>query len=88
MTCIDPHLRPSRAEREDVAALLAIAFAEGRLDLVEYEDRVAAAYAGRTNADLGRLLLDLPPPGAPSRPRRRPVGARAGSLRPWAQGRS
>lgn len=77
----DPHLRPSRAEREDVAVLLAIALSEGRLDLAEYEERVAAAYAARTNADLGRLLLDLPPPGEPARRRRWPV--RAGSLRPW-----
>lgn len=65
---IDPRLRPSRQERDDVAALLGLAFAEGRLDLREFDERVTAAFAARTAADLGRLLVDLPPP---ERPRRR-----------------
>ena len=59
---INPQLRPSQRERDDVAALLGLAFAEGRLDAREFEERVGAAFAARTAADLGRLLLDLPPP--------------------------
>lgn len=59
---INPQLRPSQQERDDVAALLGLAFAEGRLDLREFEERITAAFAARTAADLGRLLVDLPPP--------------------------
>ncbi|HVX46028.1 MAG TPA: DUF1707 domain-containing protein [Mycobacteriales bacterium] len=68
---INPRLRPSQRERDDVATLLGLAFAEGRLDLREFEERVGAAFAARTAADLGRLLVDLPPPEQPARRRRR-----------------
>jgi len=55
-------VRPSTVERENVIALLGIALTEGRLDGYEYSERVAAAYRARSDADLGRLLLDLPAP--------------------------
>jgi Domain of unknown function (DUF1707) len=70
----DPDLRMSQAERDEVVALLAGHFADGRLTVEEYEERVEAALAARTGRDLEPLLEDLPaadPPAAPARPRRR-----------------
>lgn len=55
-------LRAAFADREAVARLIAIAFGEGRLEVPEFEWRVRAAYAARTEAELGLLLVDLPPP--------------------------
>lgn len=43
-------------------------FSQGRLDAGEYEDRIMAAYAARTSADLGQLFADLPRPGAAPAP--------------------
>jgi len=63
-------IRPGTVERENVITLLAIALGEGRLDTIEFEQRVAAAYRARSDADLGRLLLDLPAPPI-EQPRRR-----------------
>ena len=68
-----PHpvaIRPGTVERENVVTLLAIALSEGRLDTTEFEQRVEAAYRARSDADLGRLLIDLPAPWAEP-PRRR-----------------
>jgi uncharacterized Tic20 family protein len=73
-----PHvpIRPSTVERENVIALLGMALAEGRIDGYEFSERAAAAFQARSDADLGRLLLDLPaPPIAvpepiPQKPRR------------------
>ncbi len=55
-------IRVSDAEREAVVARLGAAVAEGRLELAEFEDRAALAYASRTEVDLARLVADLPPP--------------------------
>jgi hypothetical protein len=81
----DPDLRVSQAERDQVAAVLARHFADGRLTVEEYEERVEAAFAARTGRDLEPLLADLPaadPPPAPARPatprhQRRPFRAPA-----------
>jgi hypothetical protein len=54
--------RVSDAEREAVVARLGVAAAEGRLEFAEFEDRAALAYASRTEADLARLVADLPSP--------------------------
>jgi Domain of unknown function (DUF1707) len=70
----DPDLRVSQAERDEVVAVLAGHFADGRLTVEEYEERVGAALTARTGRDLEPLLEDLPtadPPAAPARPRRR-----------------
>ena len=70
----DPDLRVSQAERDEVVAVLAGHFADGRLTVEEYEERVEAALAARTGRDLEPLLEDLPaadPPAAPARSRRR-----------------
>jgi hypothetical protein len=58
-------IRASDAERERVARFLAAAFADGRLDLVEYDHRTAAVYAAVFRDELTPLLDDLPPPDEP-----------------------
>jgi hypothetical protein len=70
----DPDLRVSQAERDEVVAVLAGHFADGRLTVEEYEERVEAALAARTGHDLEPLLADLPaadPPPTAARTRRR-----------------
>lgn len=56
-------LRASDAEREATVARLHQALGEGRLDLTETEERVAAAYAARYHDEFPALLADLPQPG-------------------------
>jgi Domain of unknown function (DUF1707) len=53
-------VRASDAEREQTVALLQRGLADGRLALAELEERVAAAYAARTRAQLRDLTADLP----------------------------
>lgn len=73
----NPDLRVSQAERNEVAAALGRHYADGRLSVAEYEERVAAALEARTGRDFEPLLADLPaptpatPPTA-DRPRPRP----------------
>jgi hypothetical protein len=72
--------RVSHAEREAVAERLRVALEEGLLDLTEFDERVRGAYAAKLNADLARLVTDLPNPQpvpvpqpaepTPDRPRR------------------
>ena len=63
-----PAARASDADRERVAAALRAAFADGRLTMPELEERLAAAYAARTDGELGTIVHDLrtsaPQPGA------------------------
>ncbi|MEJ7704781.1 MAG: DUF1707 domain-containing protein [Geodermatophilaceae bacterium] len=47
-------------EREQAVTHLGTAFAEGRLDLAEYDERVASAYGAKTASDLLHLTADLP----------------------------
>ena len=54
-------LRASDADRFTAAHLLAEAYAEGRLDLVEHDERVDLARAARLVGDLVPLLDDLVP---------------------------
>jgi hypothetical protein len=57
----DPsHLRASDMERERAAAEIRDHFAAGRLTDEELDERVAAAYAARTQHDLDVLRADLP----------------------------
>ena len=53
-------LRAGNADREQVVAELNKAFAEGRLDVRELDERVAAAYAAKTMGELAPLTADLP----------------------------
>ena len=56
----DDPIRASDADREAVVATLREAFTDGRLTLDEFDERMAAAYAGRTWGDLRGLTADLP----------------------------
>jgi hypothetical protein len=78
--------RVSHAEREAVADRLRVAAGEGRLDMEELSDRLEAAFAARTYADLVPLTHDLPdhqagvpaPAATPATAHHR-VGGRPGS---------
>ncbi|CAN5581749.1 DUF1707 domain-containing protein [soil metagenome] len=56
----DASLRAADTDRIQVAQLLTDAAAQGRLDLTEYEDRLAKAYAAKTLDELDELSADLP----------------------------
>jgi hypothetical protein len=60
-----PVVRASDADREATVTRLQRAVAEGRIDLSEFGDRVEAAYAAGTHADLAALVADLPPDAPP-----------------------
>jgi hypothetical protein len=53
-------MRVSDVERQAAAERLRAAMGEGRLDLLEYDNRIAAAYQAVTYADLNKLFVDLP----------------------------
>lgn len=52
-------LRASDADRDKVAEVLHAAFADGRIDMDEHNDRVAAALSAKTFNDLTPLTADL-----------------------------
>jgi hypothetical protein len=64
---VAPGVRASNADRDRVAAALQAAFAEGRLTMPELEERLTAAYAAGTDAELATIMRDLraspPQPG-------------------------
>ncbi len=53
-------MRAGDKDRELVAEQLRSALSEGRLTLVEYDERLQQAYAARTYGDLDGILDDLP----------------------------
>ncbi len=53
-------MRASDRDRAVIEAVLADAFAEGRLTRAEYDERADAALASRTLGDLVPLVADLP----------------------------
>jgi hypothetical protein len=55
-----PELRVSDRDRDAVAQILQAAFAEGRLDDDEFDERMRAALTARTGGDLEKLTTDLP----------------------------
>jgi hypothetical protein len=57
-------MRVSDSERQAAVDRLRLAHDEGRLDLDEYDRRLAAAYASKTYGDLDQLFLDLPASGS------------------------
>jgi hypothetical protein len=86
---VDPsQLRISDDDRHRVAELLRDAAGEGRIDLAELDERLEAAYAARTYADLIPITVDLPAHPAQVAPvpaPRREVAVPAGSHRSsWA----
>jgi hypothetical protein len=54
-------LRASDADREVVHGVLAEAFADGRLDRTEYDDRSSTVLAARTLGELPPIVADLVP---------------------------
>jgi Domain of unknown function (DUF1707) len=77
----DPRsMRAGNADRERVVKLLNDAFAEGRLDVGELDERVSRAYSAKTLGELDPLIADLPVPRqevhpvrpVPPHPARRP----------------
>jgi hypothetical protein len=60
-----PGTRASDRDRDAVLQRVQQAFAEGRLDDAEFDERMRAALTARTYADLDVLLTDLPAAAAP-----------------------
>ena len=56
----DDPIRASDVDRDAVVTTLRDAYTVGRLTLDEFDERMAAAYAGKTWGDLRRLTVDLP----------------------------
>jgi hypothetical protein len=56
----DDPIRASDADRDAVVTTLRDAYTAGRLTLDEFDERMAAAYAGRTWGDLREITVDLP----------------------------
>lgn len=54
-----PAMRASDADRERVVVLLQTAVADGRLNLDEFDERTAGAYAAKTQDELAALTRDL-----------------------------
>jgi hypothetical protein len=54
-------VRIGDVERRAAVRRLERALREGRLTVTEFDERVGAAWAGRTRADLDALTADLPP---------------------------
>ena len=54
------HLRVGTAEREAVADILRREHVAGRLDIDEFDERVARCLAAKTYAELDQLIGDLP----------------------------
>jgi hypothetical protein len=55
-----PSLRIGDTEREATAAELREHYAHGRLTLEEFNERLDAVFAAKTQSDLSRLTADLP----------------------------
>ncbi|MGK5534009.1 DUF1707 SHOCT-like domain-containing protein [Streptomyces sp. URMC 129] len=70
-----PAVRASDADRDKIAAILAEALAEGRLDPEEHAERVEAAYRAKTFGELEPLISDLPAGQRPSAPAAAPSSA-------------
>jgi hypothetical protein len=77
-------MRVSDAERQAAAERLRAAMGEGRLDLLEYDTRLARAYQAVTYADLDKLFTDLPAHAAPSKVPAVATPARPAVARPSA----
>ena len=56
----DRSIRVGDSERDAVAAILRRQHVEGRLDAVEFQERLDRCLAAKTYAELDRLIADLP----------------------------
>jgi len=77
-----PAVRASDQERDAVVQRVQQAFAEGRLDDTEFDERMRAALTARTHADLDLLLTDLPAASAPAQAPAAGAAGPAGSRSP------
>jgi len=75
-----PAVRASDRERDAVVQRVQQAFAEGRLDDAEFDERMRAALTARTHADLDILLADLPAETAAPGPAPAAAGRRPGRV--------
>lgn len=76
---ISPGIRASDAERDHFVRELGRHLGTGRLDLAEYDDRVAQVYKSATQEELKAVLADLPatsPARAATRGSRFPIWQR------------
>jgi Domain of unknown function (DUF1707) len=71
-------LRVSDAEREAVAAELREHYAQGRLTMEDFQQRLDAAFAARIRRDLDAVTHDLPAVRPPSTPLPVHTGRRGG----------
>ncbi len=65
----DTSVRASDAERNEVADKLSRHFSEGRLDAIEFKERLDRAMGAKTRGDLHGLFDDLPTLRAPDTPK-------------------
>lgn len=77
-------MRAADRDRAVIQAVLADAFAEGRLTRTEYDERTDAALASRTLGDLVPLVGDLP---VAHGPRSTPTDLRQQAVRKWESDR-
>lgn len=75
-------MRASDSDRDAVAERLAVALSEGRLDLEEYDRRLALALDAVVMGDLTPLTADLPEPAPPEPDVQELVAANARELVP------
>lgn len=89
-----PGLRIGDAEREATAASLREHYAHGRLTIEEFQQRLDAAFAAKTEPDLAKITSDLPhapafggpwPPPQPIASARGTNGSGTGSYHTTAQ---
>lgn len=87
-------MRAADADREVTAERLRVALEEGRLNLHEYDERLARAYGAKTYAELDEVVADLPGPApaqraavAPAPPPPPPVAGNGGPVVGTARGR-
>jgi len=71
------HFRASHADREQVIAMLKVAFVQGRLSKDELDARMGQTFAARTHGELAELTADLPAGQTVAPPLRPPVQVRA-----------
>lgn len=57
-------MRAADADRAAVAQRLQRAVDEGRLDIIDFDERLQRAYAAKTYGELDRITADLPAPAA------------------------
>jgi hypothetical protein len=70
---VEPWMRVSDEEREEVVELLHGHMLAGRLTSEELEERIGEAWAARNEAQLDRVLRELPPRRAPAAVRAAPM---------------